>query len=852
MRRFITRTIIVLAMASQFSGMPTVQAQPSSFDTEDLLKMEGFGTAEISSTSNWLVYEQKRPYDQIGDYSFRTYAFNSSGHQVWRYHLGTGGVPELLPGLDQQASTYFLGSSPSERFLTIMQYHRGSLSLLAYDMDLEAAARFDYPPAFSRTGESEPEWISDQELVYATSYPGAPSLLTSVRTHTSEVLSKSWSDAWNGDVVTASEIQTREPPLADKLEEGMLVRADARSGRTTLVAQGLHVDLKVSPDHRKLAALSVSKPRPVPPDELVVADPRKHSLVVFDLETNQLQVMASGVEFSPYSISWSHDSTKIAAFGWEEGETPTEGRFYLVNVADGKVRRYDHGGLDLVSGIERGALQRPERAMFLGDRLLVFARERSRDQNPDTRFTYRDRGTKGLTRPDWYAISLNDDPENMTKHLEAVSAVPLHSGNLGVVVVSRDGVYRIMAGGGVASLTGRIEGDLAFIPFSSYLTPSIFSRSRSLKQALLTVTRKDGHREVLLLGLDGEYEGKLAAMDLPQKSAIPVSGSYRNRAAIFWVDSGPVTSAVLNYLDGARQSTELASINTHLANVDPGYWRNFSYTIADPDNELPDKLVEGCVLLPLGSNGDGLPPLIVDVYPGVNSGCSKAPLTRLSPFSPYMWAGRGYAYVRLATPTDYIRTEEGPISGIDEAIVSGVLALSAQGIVDGDRVGLFGFSQGAVSALYVATQTERFDPVIAANGWADLFSHYFGPTGVYSYVYSAFFGDFARYDAEAGSDFAIGKTPFESPQSYYGNSPVFLAPRIQSRVLLIHSDMDGFAMSQFDEMFGALMRSGKDARYVRYWGEGHGPSSPANIRDMWGRIDAIMRSESVRVPEETE
>ena len=57
--------------------------------------------------------------------------------------------------------------------------------------------------------------------------------------------------------------------------------------------------------------------------------------------------------------------------------------------------------------------------------------------------------------------------------------------------------------------------------------------------------------------------------------------------------------------------------------------------------------------------------------------------------------------------------------------------------------------------------------------------------------------------------------------------------------------MDSFAMEQFDEMYSALLRAGKDARYVRYWGEGHGPSSPANIRDMWTRFDAFMEQVGV-------
>jgi dipeptidyl aminopeptidase/acylaminoacyl peptidase len=236
-------------------------------------------------------------------------------------------------------------------------------------------------------------------------------------------------------------------------------------------------------------------------------------------------------------------------------------------------------------------------------------------------------------------------------------------------------------------------------------------------------------------------------------------------------------------------------------------------------------------------------PLIVEVYPGSRPRCEiRTPILSFpNPRSPYLWAGRGYAYARIALPREYIRTDDGPIAGMDEAVETALDALIATGRVDPDRMVLSGFSQGAVSALYVAAHSDRFAAVIAGNGWADLTSHYFGPPGIYSILDPDYFGsEFIRYEAEAGSEFGIGRTPFEDPDIYTRNSPVLLAPDINAPVLLMHSDMDSFSMEQFDEMYSALLRAGKDARYVRYWGEGHGPSSPANIRDMWQRLDKFL------------
>lgn len=138
------------------------------------------------------------------------------------------------------------------------------------------------------------------------------------------------------------------------------------------------------------------------------------------------------------------------------------------------------------------------------------------------------------------------------------------------------------------------------------------------------------------------------------------------------------------------------------------------------------------------------------------------------------------------------------------------------------------------------------------NSWADYLSHYFGGRGINRYFHLDQNGgdNRWRYDclgstADDMCRFGFGVTALASPELYVRNSPIAHAKDMNAPVLLIHSDLDYFDMSQFDEMFGALYRAGKEARYVRYFGEGHGPSSPANIRDMWQRIDAFLAEHKI-------
>jgi dipeptidyl aminopeptidase/acylaminoacyl peptidase len=314
--------------------------------------------------------------------------------------------------------------------------------------------------------------------------------------------------------------------------------------------------------------------------------------------------------------------------------------------------------------------------------------------------------------------------------------------------------------------------------------------------------------------------------------ADPVSSAAFLRKEV----AGVVTFAVAGESGKVR---EIVTLNRHMADSQLGSWQELSYRIEAGDGN--SETLTSCILLPADFDPARPPPLIVDVYPNVSSPCPEVPrgLAFPDPASPYVWAGKGYAYIRPATPRSLIRMKDGPLAGLPSVLAAAISEADSRGFIDADKVVLHGFSQGAVSALYVAAKPGTYRAVIARNGWADLFSHYFGPAGAYAYT-GGRFGEFGRYDRAVGSDFNFGRTPFDDPEAYYRNSPVFLANRIDASVLLVHSDLDSFSEHQFDEMYGALLRAGKKVRYVRYLGEGHGPSSPANIRDLWHRMELFL------------
>lgn len=232
-------------------------------------------------------------------------------------------------------------------------------------------------------------------------------------------------------------------------------------------------------------------------------------------------------------------------------------------------------------------------------------------------------------------------------------------------------------------------------------------------------------------------------------------------------------------------------------------------------------------------------PLVVLPYPGVSY--ATAPLSYGSgpaslQSSPYLLAARGYAALVPSLPRD--RDAGEPAVGLGAQVLAIVDSAIATGAVDPDRLALWGHSFGGYGALTISGQTDRFGSVIAKAAVVDL---------------QAFRGAFIPHHAAAPEDgyalnFGTGWTelgqgrlrvgPDRNPERYRRNSPVGLAERIHAPVLLIAGDQDEVPIGQSQAMFAALYRQGKDAELVTYWGERHLISSPANLRDLYGRVFA--------------
>ncbi len=277
----------------------------------------------------------------------------------------------------------------------------------------------------------------------------------------------------------------------------------------------------------------------------------------------------------------------------------------------------------------------------------------------------------------------------------------------------------------------------------------------------------------------------------------------------------------------------IVQINSQLADVAPAKTVVLKYML--PSGEA----VQGCVLLPANAPAATPLPTIVSVYPNDASCRSLWRSGIASTYDDEILTGMGYAVLRPYTPARLLKEGDNPTAHWGALVEAGVNAAVAQGYVDKTRLGLWGMSLGGHSALSTLSQTSIFRAGVAINGAADFFSHYASLGLIRIMLSDDLFstGQAPLYESAADEGLHIGATPWERPDVFAAASPLSHAGQMNTPLLLMTGDLDwNYQAAEFEQYYVALVRQGKEATYVRYLGEGHGNTTPANVRDAWNRI----------------
>lgn len=227
--------------------------------------------------------------------------------------------------------------------------------------------------------------------------------------------------------------------------------------------------------------------------------------------------------------------------------------------------------------------------------------------------------------------------------------------------------------------------------------------------------------------------------------------------------------------------------------------------ITAPDGES----VQGWVLYPPEFDPKRQYPLLVHIHGG--------PHVMWGPSFRSMWhewqvgAGAGYI-VFFSNPRgsdgygerwrDAIRAAWGEADAPD--LHAGIEHLIALGSVDPTRIGVTGGSYGGYMTAWLLGHSDRFAAGVAARGVYNLISQH------------------STSDAHELIEIEFNGYPWELAEELWDHSPLAHAHKINTPLLLLHSELDfRVPISEAEQLFAFLRRQKKVVELVRYPREGH-------------------------------
>ena len=178
-----------------------------------------------------------------------------------------------------------------------------------------------------------------------------------------------------------------------------------------------------------------------------------------------------------------------------------------------------------------------------------------------------------------------------------------------------------------------------------------------------------------------------------------------------------------------------------------------------------------------------------------------------------------------------VRFEEGfPGEAWFKAVPNAINKIIERGLVDPEKVGVYGQSYGGYATNLLITQTDRFAAAANVSGKVNIISFLGDSPKITTRNYAA---------AEVGQD-RIGATLWEQPHKYIEHSAVMFADRIETPLLMLSGEGDwNVPATNQREMYYALRRLEKDVVWVHYTAGGHGAgraSTAADFVDHWQRM----------------
>jgi dienelactone hydrolase len=263
----------------------------------------------------------------------------------------------------------------------------------------------------------------------------------------------------------------------------------------------------------------------------------------------------------------------------------------------------------------------------------------------------------------------------------------------------------------------------------------------------------------------------------------------------------------------------VTEINPQAKNFNWGTAELIKYASADG---IP---LQGVLIKPENFDPSKKYPMVVYIYERLSQNLHQFRVPAAGTvMNPTFYASNGY----LVLMPDIAYTVGAPGQSSLKCVLPAIQAVADKGFLDEGAIGIQGHSWGGYQIAYMVTQTGRFKAACAGAPVSNMTSAYSGirwGSGLPR-----------QFQYEQGQS-RIGASPWEAPMKYIENSPVFMADRVKTPLLMLHNDRDdAVPWYQGIEYFLALRRLGKEVYLLNYNNEFHGLREKATQRDYTVRM----------------
>lgn len=364
----------------------------------------------------------------------------------------------------------------------------------------------------------------------------------------------------------------------------------------------------------------------------------------------------------------------------------------------------------------------------------------------------------------------------------------------------------------------------------------------------------------IVINLDS---GRTSSVAADPEGFAPAASLETTRRARVEVDvEGWVSRINLRHEGG---DTELTVLNENLRGRETASFRSVSYV-------LGGRSFKAWVVVPSRWGGKTKLPGIVRVYAGdtyedVPSGALPGKQSWPVALNAQLWAAQGYAMIFPSVPLQADVRSNDVIGALVDSVAIAMTAVEQAGIVDPQRLGILGQSQGAYNtAAILSRDSGRYKAGAALAGAFDWASLYGSPNrfvmrgddeGLWpppwsSRAWAKPHRSLSRFRAGCGNvdgtvlpeeddRFALlrvwSRPAWEDPAAYVCNSPYYFAGTLDAPLMIMHGSSDSaFPVEGAVRMYQALKEAGKHPVMIEYPDEGHILQSAAAIRDQWARL----------------